>query len=300
MALNNGYTYTEQLGKKARGFTLLDYLSRFYDHSSMEEWQVRLEQGEVELDGKTASGHEPLKPGRHLVWHRPPWDEPDVPLFCTEVFADPHLLAVVKPSGLPTMPGGGFLEHTLLSVVRQNHPEASPLHRLGRYTSGLVLFAKTREAASTLARNWRDHEVHKRYLALASGVALQDTYQIDAPIGPVNHPRLGQVFAAHPEGKPSFSEARVLQRQETSTLFEVDIQTGRPHQIRIHLASIGHPLVGDPLYGSGGTPLSENPGLPGDGGYLLHAARLQFRHPISGTEMVLHASVPEGLMHFQK
>ncbi|GGJ28268.1 RluA family pseudouridine synthase [Deinococcus roseus] len=295
MALNQGYAYTEQLVKKAAGLTLLDYLSRFYTHSSVQEWQERLQQQEVHLDGQVATGQETLKPGQTLIWHRPPWEEPEVPLHFEVLQEDEHLLAVNKPSGLPTMPGGGFLEHTLLTLVRKTHPQASPLHRLGRYTSGVVLFATSSEAASLMARAWRDHAVQKQYLALASGVAEKDVYPIHTPIGPVLHPRLGTVFAAHPEGKPSSSLAKVLERRETSTLFEVDIQTGRPHQIRIHLASIGHPLAGDPLYGPDGLPLQQDPGLPGDGGYLLHAARLVFEHPIKQQTTKILAPVPSPL-----
>ncbi|GEM44742.1 RluA family pseudouridine synthase [Deinococcus cellulosilyticus] len=294
MKLNQGYAYTEQLGKKAAGLTLLDYLSRFYTHSTLEDWQQRLIREEIELDGQTVSGNPELKPGQALVWHRPPWEEPEVPLDFTVVHEDEHLLAINKPSGLPTMPAGGFLEHTLLMQVRKNRSEASPLHRLGRYTSGIVLFARTAEGASLMAKAWRDHEVQKRYLAVASGQAPEELYQISTPIGPVLHPRLGSVFAASPDGKPSYSLARVLERIRNATLFQVDIQTGRPHQIRIHLASIGHPLVGDPLYGPDGLPLKENPGLPGDGGYRLHAARLVFQHPISAEQVDLQAPLPEG------
>lgn len=297
MALNQGYAYTEQLGKKAAGLSLLDYLSRFYTHSTPAEWSERFRNQEILLDGVPATGHEKLRSGQMLVWHRPPWEEPDVPLAYGTLFEDEHLLAVNKPSGLPTMPGGGFLEHTLLMQIRQIMPEASPLHRLGRYTSGIVLFARTSESASILAKAWRDHEVQKRYLAVASGLPEQDLYSIDTPIGPVLHPRLGTVFAAHREGKPSFSLAKVLERGSDAALFQVDIQTGRPHQIRIHMAFIGHPLVGDPLYGPGGLPLQNDPGLPGDGGYRLHAARLFFQHPVTREPFELRAPVPEGFWH---
>jgi len=302
MHLNDGYRYREVLTPRTLGTwrgdstqTVLDLLSRRYPHSSRDEWQRRLEQGEVQLSGQVVAGHESVSAGQELVWHRPPWAEPDVPLEFEVIYQDADLLAVVKPSGLPTLPGGGFLDHTLLHLVRQQVPEASPLHRLGRGTSGLVLFACTDRAAASLSRDWRDHDVHKTYLALGSGQAEQSRYDIQTPIGPVPHPRLGTVFASHPGGKASHSIATVLEQRTDSVLFSVDILTGRPHQIRIHLAAAGHPLVGDPLYATGGLPLPELPGLPGDGGYLLHAYSLRFTHPVTGKELYLHAQPPPAL-----
>jgi len=292
MALNGGYTYREHLGQRAEGQRLAPYLAAHYPHSTPQEWQARLARGEVTLDQRPSSGAETLRAGQQLVWQRPPWHEEDAPLHFSLLHEDAALVAVSKPSGLPTLPGGGFLEHTLLHLVRADFPGASPLHRLGRGTSGVVLFARTPEAASHLARAWREQQVGKFYLALAQGRPAQDHYDIGAAIGPVPHPRLGEVYAASPNGKPSRSLATVLERREQSSLVEVDIRTGRPHQIRIHLAVIGHPLVGDPLYAPGGLPLAHLPGLPGDGGYWLHAHRLTFRHPVSGEAIELEAMPP--------
>ena len=103
---------------------------------------------------------------------------------------------------------------------------------------------------------------------------------------------IGSVWAAHPGGKPSKSLAKVVSRAASTTTFEVSLHSGRPHQIRIHLASIGHPLVGDPLYGGTGLPLENLPGLPGDGGYFLHAQYLKFHHPITGEPIDLEAALP--------
>lgn len=292
MPLNDGYVYREQLGARARGLRALEYLASRYQHSSEQQWRERFRRGEVLLDGVTASGEELLRAGQHLSWHRPPWEERETPRSYELVHEDEELLAVIKPSGLPTIPSGGFLSNTLLHLVRARWPEASPLHRLGRATSGLVLFARTRASAAFLSRSWREHTVEKRYRALARGVAEREHYEISAAIGLVPHPRLGTVHGASESGKPSRSTARVLERRPGQTLFEVDIHTGRAEQIRIHLAFIGHPLVGDPLYGVGGLPETEHPGLPGDGGYLLHAESLTFEHPRSGARMTLHAPPP--------
>jgi 23S rRNA pseudouridine1911/1915/1917 synthase len=294
VALNGGWSYREQVGAAAAGVSLLDYLTATRRHSTRDEWAGRLQRAEVELDGARGLGHERLHPGQTIVWHRPPWHEEDVPRAFEVIHEDEALVAVDKPSGLPTMPAGGFLQHTLLTLVRARYPGASPLHRLGRHTSGLVLFARTRGAAAGLARAWRDHEVKKTYRALGAGFTRAEMYVIDAPIGPVPHPRIGTVQAACATGKPSHSVATVLERRRHTTLFRVDITTGRPHQVRIHLAYAGHPLVGDPLYDTGGG-LQAHPGLPGDGGYLLHAERLQFEHPLTGDPMSMTAPVPEAL-----
>jgi 23S rRNA pseudouridine1911/1915/1917 synthase len=271
------------------------YLAATRPHSTEQEWLARIERGEVEVDGTRAGAETVVESGQTITWHRPPWDEAEVPTRFDVLHEDDHLLAINKPSGLPTMPAGGFLEHTLLSLVRSRYPDASPLHRLGRFTSGVVLFARTRASASRLARAWRDHDVKKVYRALAAGSARQDVLVIDAPIGPVPHPQIGSIQAASKHGKPSRSVATVLERRADQTLFSVEITTGRPHQIRIHMAWTGHPLVGDPVYAAGGA-LLPNPGLPGDGGYWLHAGHLQFPHPSTGERMTITAPPPQELL----
>ena len=318
--LNGGYAYTTIIGSKYYGQTLLSHLASLYPHSTPQAWQQKLSNGEVTLSGVTATGSESVTLGQTLVWNRPPWIEPDSPQHFEVLFEDPHLLAVNKPSGLPTLPGGGFMENTLLRLVQKQTPNANPVHRLGRATTGIVLFAKTRQAASHLFANWNTPRIQKIYRALAQNIAQHDAYEILTPIGLVPHPRLGQVWAASPNGKPSKSVARVISRTAVTltntcntantgttkgadttkgpdtttgtTTFEVTLHSGRPHQIRIHLASIGHPLVGDPLYGPTGQPLQNLPGLPGDGGYLLHAQFLKFHHPITGEQINLEAPLP--------
>jgi 23S rRNA pseudouridine1911/1915/1917 synthase len=165
---------------------------------------------------------------------------------------------------------------------------------LGRATTGIVLFAKTQQAASNLFENWNTPNIQKIYRALSQNIAQQDAYEIVTPIGLVPHPLIGSVWAANPNGKPSKSLAKVISRTTSTTTFKVSLNSGRPHQIRIHLASIGHPLVGDPLYGITGQPLENLPGLPGDGGYFLHAQYLKFRHPITGEQINLEAALPSG------
>lgn len=294
MTLNRGWSYREQVGPDGSGLSVLSYLAGKRLHSSKDEWAARLERGEVDLEGKRVRGDAVLQAGQIIVWHRPPWEEAAVPTSFEVLHEDAEILVVSKPSGLPTMPAGGFLDHTLLTLVRKQYPEASPLHRLGRHTSGLVLFALDHDSASRLARAWREHRVEKTYRALGLGAARTESLVIDSPIGPVPHPILGTVQAAHEGGKPSRSTAIVLERRGDRTLFQVEIATGRPHQIRIHMACAGYPLVGDPLYEVGGG-LKQHPGLPGDGGYFLHAQRLRFEHPRTGQPMAMAAPPPPEL-----
>lgn len=294
MTLNGGFSYEERIQRP--GLTVLAHFTRHHPHSGEDLWRVRIEGGEVELDGRRPEPDTPLVPGQRLVWRRPPWEEPEADLRVAILHEDDQLLAAFKPRGLPTLPGGGFLEHTLIAQVRLAFPEASPMHRLGRGTSGLVLFARSHAAGAALQAAWRDRRIDKRYRALGSGVASQEQYELTAPIGPVPHPWLGTLFAASPSGKPARSEARVLERRADATLFEVLIETGRPHQIRIHLAFAGHPLVGDPLYAAGGLPRPDLPALPGDGGYFLHAERLAFPHPATGARVELRDPPPAELL----
>jgi 23S rRNA pseudouridine1911/1915/1917 synthase len=303
--LNRGYGYTTIISSKYHGQALLSHLAGLYPHSTAQAWQQKLNNGEVTLDGVTASGMESVVSGQTLVWNRPPWIEPDAPRHFEVLFEDLHLLAVNKPGGLPTLPGGGFMENTLLRLVQKQTPNANPVHRLGRATTGIVLFAKTPRAASNLFANWNTPKIQKIYRALAQNTAQHDFYEILTPIGLVPHPLIGSVWAASPSGKPSKSLAKVISRttsgngsitNDSTTTFEVSLSSGRPHQIRIHLASIGHPLVGDPLYGLNGQPLENLPGLPGDGGYLLHAQCLKFHHPITGEQINLEAALPAGFL----
>ena len=292
--LNRGYAYATIIGSKYHGQTLLSHLASLYPHSTPEAWEQKLNSGEVTLDGDTATGSEMVTSGQTLVWNRPPWIEPDSVQHFEVLFEDAYLLAVNKPSGLPTLPGGGFMENTLLRLVQKRTPNANPVHRLGRATTGIVLFAKTPQAASHLFANWNTPSIQKIYRALGQNIAQHDAYEILTPIGLVPHPRIGSVWAANPGGKPSKSLAKVISRTISTTTFEVSLNSGRPHQIRIHLASIGHPLVGDPLYGLTGQPLENLPGLPGEGGYFLHAQYLKFTHPISGEQIHLEAALPSG------
>lgn len=287
---NEGYSYREQVGARAAGVPVIDWLAGRYTHSSREVWLGRIAAGEVLVDGAVADAQQRLRAGAWLVWNRPPWDEPEVPLRYELIHEDEHVVVVSKPGGLPTQPAGGYLRHTLQWLVQQRWPEAVPVHRLGRGTSGLVVFARTDPARRALAAALREGRVVKIYRTIVAGSPAWEEREIAVPIGPVPHPLLGTVHAASPAGKPARSVARVLERREGASVLEVRIHTGRPHQIRIHLAAVGHPLLGDPLFLPGGRPRPDV--LPGDEGYALHAAELSWELPTPPGRLHLRAPAP--------
>ncbi len=301
--MNRGWTYREQIALAAAGLTVLDYYTRRYRHSSRADWQARMTAGQIQLDGALPNPETRLRCGQWLTYQRPAWQEPEVPLEFSVIYEDAHLLAVAKPSGLPVLPGGGFLEHTLLAQLRIRYPQDTPMpiHRLGRGTSGLMLLARSSAARAALSQQLRDRQMRKVYRALVCGDSMPEHFQVTQPIGKIPHPVLGYLYAASAEGAPAHSDCRLLKRGPQASLLEVTIATGRPHQIRIHLAAAGYPLLGDPLYGAGGVPLTCLPNedgtlpVPGDCGYWLHALSLEFRHPLSGESLCFTCPAPPEL-----
>jgi len=301
---NRGYDYPDRVDRSDAGLTVLSFYARRYRHSSEMEWRGKIAGGEVTLNGRVAAPGGRLSAGDLLVYHRPAWDEPDAPADFGVLFEDEDVLVLAKPSGLAVLPGGFFLETTLLHLVRRRFgPSCSPLHRLGRGTSGAILFTRNHGAARSLAKAMFERRILKVYLALASGTSMPDAFTVAAPIGPVPHTLPSTLNAYRPDGRPSISEVRVLRRfpDKDASLVEVTIPTGRPHQIRIHLAYAGFPLVGDPLYHTGGIPRAD--GLddewsttPGATGYLLHSWKIGFPHPTRGERVEVVCPPPPALI----
>jgi 23S rRNA pseudouridine1911/1915/1917 synthase len=303
LTLNQGWVYREQIGVADQRKTVLAYYCHRYRHSSQDEWRSRIHAQQILLNDQPTTPSSCLKRGDWLTYHRLPWTEPDVPLSFKILWEDEDLLVIKKPSGLPVMPGGGFLEHTLLWQLKQQYPQDTPIpiHRLGRGTSGLLLLARSPLAKSHLSKQMRESttslEQHRRilktYLALVEPGSISDRFTIDTPIGKIPHPSLGYLYAASSDGKFAHSEGTVLEQTAEGMLVEVTIFTGRPHQIRIHMAALGCPLIGDPLYGVGGVPAqADSTVTPGEGGYFLHAHRLSFIHPRTQAPITLECPPP--------
>ncbi len=300
---NKGYHYPDRVPREDEGLSVAAFYSLRYRHSSEAEWRLKIEAGDVLRNGLPAAADDLLERGDTLLYYRRPWEEPEAPADFAVLHEDDDVLVLDKPSGLPVLPGGFFLERTLLHLVRERYgPSCSPLHRLGRGTSGAILFTRNRSAARLLATAMFERRILKVYLALASGTAMPDAFTVDAPIGPVPHGLPKTVNAYRPDGRPSTSHVRVLRRfpGRNASLLEVTIPTGRPHQIRIHLAFAGCPLVNDPLYREGGVPIAGGVDddwstTPGATGYLLHAWKLRFPHPSKGVEVDFVSPPPAAL-----
>ena len=301
--LNKGWIYRDRVDGDSAGKAVIDFYAERYQHSTRAVWLQRLEDGLILADGIRLSAAEGLKPGQLLTYQRPPWREPDVPRQIDIVHEDTDVIVANKPSGLPVLPAGGvYLENTMVALIRARYvadllPPA-PIHRLGRGTSGLVLFARSAIARRVLSQQIAiPGGIEKHYRALVQGKPRVDRFVVEEPIGKIPYPGLGYVHAALAEGKVSRSEVRVCEGTKSGdTLVEVDIPTGRPHQIRIHMAVAGHPLVGEPLYAVGGRPqeaaADEKLPLPGDCGYHLHAMRLRFSQPRTHESITVYCQPP--------
>jgi 23S rRNA pseudouridine1911/1915/1917 synthase len=320
---NRGFVYRARVSGADAGRSVLAFHVARFRHSDEAAWRESIGLGRVLVNGRRVAADERLQAGDELEFHRPPWNEPDAPERFDVVFDDEHVLVVVKPAGLQVLPAGPFSERTLLELVRASDPSraaAAPAHRLGRGTSGLIAFGKSALGRSSLARQFRELTLVKTYLAWVEGARLPASFAARQPIARVPHGPL-TIFAAADLGRASLTRVRVLKREPAGAgaksvardgpaagrgegegegergareraLVAAQPITGRPDQIRIHLAAAGAPILGDPLFGPGGTPKSDVP--PGAGGYLLHAAALSFAHPASGTRVKLR-SLPNWL-----
>jgi len=243
----------------------------------------------------------------HVPPPEPARPEPeDIPL--DVVFEDAHLLVLNKPAGLVVHPGAGAPRGTLVNALLRHVSDLSGVggvmrpgivHRLDRGTSGLLVVAKDDRTHRALSRQFAGREVEKEYLALVLGVPAAKTGTVATPIGrdPV-HRRKMSVRA--PRGREARSDYRLAEAFDGASLLRVRIHTGRTHQIRVHLASIGHPVAGDATYGGTRTPSSRRAAardaLRGLTRPALHAARLAFVHPATGERLAFEAPLPADLL----
>ncbi|AIE75346.1 MULTISPECIES: RluA family pseudouridine synthase [unclassified Synechocystis] len=297
-SFNKGWLYTDVVTAKGSGQTVLDFYSQRYTHSDRQTWQERIESGQIQVDGHSVKTSHPLQLGQTLTYWRSPWAEPEVPLQLPILYRDEDLWAIDKPAGLPVLPGGDFVYNTVLEQLKIQYPQESlfPLHRLGTGTSGLLLLGRSPLARQELSRQFREHVCRKIYRTLIGPCTLPEQFECHQAIGKIPYPQLGYIYAATPNGKESHSYGKILARSADKTWLEVEITTGRPHQIRIHLASLGYPLLGDRLYGPGGVPIVRaTTARPSDGGYILHSHQLGFIHPRSHQKLTLTAPLPSDL-----
>src|SRR5262245_35462721 len=267
--------------------------------------KVLIDEGHVEVDGADRKASHRLKPGERVraLVPPPPGDEmaaEAIPL--RVVFEDAHVLVVDKPAGMVTHPGAGRMTGTLAAAALAHAPEISGVggprrpgivHRLDKGTSGLIVLAKTRAAYDSLTAQLARRTVSRRYLCLAHGVIRRDEGVIEAPIGRDPRSRVRMAVARAGTGKRALTRYRILERLTGVTYLECRLETGRTHQIRVHLASIGHPLVGDTTYGSRkGRDVLPPKLVEGLGGVALHAAGLSFLHPATGELIELASPLP--------
>jgi 23S rRNA pseudouridine1911/1915/1917 synthase len=271
-----------KVGEEQAGERLDSFLAGAGLAPSRAAAQRLIDAGEVTVDGEVRRRSWRISAGE-LVEARPaePAAEPaeDVPFEI--VHEDEQLLVVDKPAGVVTHPAPGHRGPTLASALAGRaagglDPErAGIVHRLDRDTSGLMVVAKTEQAYAALSRMMRRREVRREYLALVSGHPDADQGTIDAPIG---RDRVQRTVVSTRSDRPrrAVTHFRVLERFPRTSLLEVRLETGRTHQIRAHLAAIGHPVCGDPRYG--GAQCGRRLGLARQ---FLHASKLMFRHPAS-------------------
>ncbi|MHB1543253.1 MAG: RluA family pseudouridine synthase [Gammaproteobacteria bacterium] len=251
-----------------------------------------IRRGQVTVSGHPAQPSDPVDAGEPIEIRFDPPPETRIgpeSMMLSIVFEDPDLIVVDKPAGLVVHPGAGHARGTLINGLLNRYPElariprAGLVHRLDKDTSGLLIVARSERAHAALTRKLALREIRRTYVALIVGQPVSGR-RIEAPIG--RHPRNRLKQAVTPGGKPADTEFRILERFPNFSWIEVHLGTGRTHQIRVHLAHIGHGLVGDPLYGprwrlrKGMTP-NVHEALRSFARQALHAIRLELHHPVT-------------------
>jgi 23S rRNA pseudouridine1911/1915/1917 synthase len=281
----------------AHGERLDKWLVRLAGEFSRNHLQTLIEGGQVRVDGRVVTGcARRVTAGQAVAVTLLPTPESRAfraePMALALLHEDEHLLVIDKPAGLVVHPAPGHWSGTLLNGLLAHHagaaslPRAGIVHRLDKDTSGLMVVAKTLPAMAALVRAIAAREVRREYFALAHGRVAAEAFSVEAPIGrdPVSRVKMAVV----PGGKPARTDVERLAVGEACSALRCLLHTGRTHQIRVHLASRGHPLLSDPLYGGRA--------LPGLGRQALHARRLGFVHPAGGRPLAFEAALPADLV----
>lgn len=264
--------------------------------------QGLIDDGAVLVDGESRRASYKLSPGETVTVEIPPpipFELKSEAIPIAVVFEDEHMLILDKPAGLVVHPAPGHPSGTLVNALLHHAPQISIggsnrpgiVHRLDKDTSGLMVVAKTDAAQQSLLGQWADHSVQKGYLTLVAGIVEDDEATIEAPIG--RDPQQRQRMAAHAKGKAAVTHFTTLERLATTTYVEVAIETGRTHQIRVHFAFIGHPVVGDAIYGHD-RATAQRRDEPWLRRHFLHANRLGLRL-LDGRRMTFESPLPPEL-----
>ena len=282
----------EQAGQRLDHFLQLQCSD--YSRSRLQGW---IKDGRVLINGRAERASRLLREGDTIEVDPAPLaplsaTPEDIPL--TVLYEDDDMVAIDKAAGMVVHAGAGVRSGTLVNALLHRFGSLSTaagdlrpgiVHRLDRYTSGVLLVAKTDAAHRNLAEQFAGRRVRKVYITLVHGVVKADHGRIEKPIARDPNARV-RMTARLPQGRHAWSEYRVLRRFEKFTLLEVLIGTGRTHQIRVHLASIGHPVAGDRLYGAPPQAL---------GRYFLHAASIRFAQPSTGETVEVLSPLPPKL-----
>ncbi len=271
--------------------------SRFPD-LSRTQIQRLITSGAVRVNGEPRKPASRVEVGDHLAITLPEQQEPPIlpePIPLDVLYEDAHLLVVNKPAGLVVHPAAGHTSGTLVNALLAHCPQvaevggrerAGIVHRLDKETSGLLVVAKDTATHAALQRQFKLRQVQKTYLALVEGRVSPREGLIEVPIG--RDPRDRKRMAAQQDGRPALTRYRMVEAFREHTLLEVQPHTGRTHQVRVHLAWLGYPVVGDRVYGHRRQQLLS-------GRHFLHAAELRFKHPATGEEMTFTAPLPSEL-----
>lgn len=275
-----------------------------FSRGRLQEW---IKQGQLLVDGEQRRPKDKVAGGEQLELQAElepegDWQAQSIPL--DVIHEDSELLIINKPAGLVVHPAAGNPDGTLLNALLHHAPElrnlprAGIVHRIDKDTTGLLVVARTLKAQNSLVQQLQARTMGREYEAVVQG-AMIGGGSVDQPIG--RHPTQRIKMAVVRDGKPALTHYRIATRFNDYTHIRVQLETGRTHQIRVHMAHIGYPLVGDPVYGGRlRLPSGISDGLAGTlrrfGRQALHAAKLELTHPDSGEVMTWHAPLPQDMV----